>query len=83
MGFARALDAFQIPYEYLDIEKNEKARNWLCEHAKGEGAVPSLYLPSGELLIMPSHETLADTFGISFIAKHFRHSTKPLKAAAA
>lgn len=74
----RFLEAFDIAYEYIDVEKDQKALNWLRQQCNGETPLPSLHLPNGDLLLAPTRETMADYFGINLIAGSFRSDTKPL-----
>jgi thioredoxin reductase (NADPH) len=55
----------QIPYQWLDIEKDQAARE-LVESASGEHTrLPMLFFPDGSTLVDPDLATLADKVGMS------------------
>jgi thioredoxin reductase (NADPH) len=55
----------QIPYQWLDIERDEEARA-LVESTSGERPrLPTLFFPDGDILIDPDLRTLADKVGMT------------------
>ena len=55
----------QVPYQWLDIEKDQAARE-LVESAPGEHTgLPMLFFPDGSTLVDPDLGTLADKVGMS------------------
>ncbi|KAA0272233.1 MAG: response regulator [Chloroflexi bacterium] len=57
------LTRHQIPYQWLDIEKDSNARN-LVESATGETKLPVIFFPGGTTLIQPDLKSLADKVGL-------------------
>ncbi len=57
------LTRHQIPYQWLDIEKDSNARN-LVESATGETKLPVIFFPGGATLIQPDLKSLADKVGL-------------------
>lgn len=57
------LTRHQIPYQWLDIEKDSNARN-LAESATGETKLPIIFFPGGTTLIQPDLKSLADKVGL-------------------
>jgi len=58
------LTRHQIPYQWLDIEKNSDARS-LVESASPESAkLPVIFFPDGKVLIQPDLKELADKVGL-------------------
>jgi thioredoxin reductase (NADPH) len=59
----------RVPYHYADVEADAAAAQNLRERAGGELHVPSVVLPSGELLVDPDMRRLADEVGLSTRAR--------------
>ncbi len=58
------LTRHQIPYQWLDIEKNSDARS-LVESVSPESAkLPVIFFPDGKVLIQPDLKKLADKVGL-------------------
>lgn len=57
------LTRHQIPYQWLDIEKDSSARQ-LVEGATGGTKLPVVFFPDGNILIEPDLKTLADKVGL-------------------
>jgi thioredoxin reductase (NADPH) len=57
------LTRHQIPYQWLDIEKDSSARR-LVEGATSETKLPVIFFPDGKILIEPDLKELADTVGL-------------------
>lgn len=57
------LTRHQIPYQWLDIEKDSNARS-LVESATGETKLPVIFFPGGTTLIQPDLKSLADKVGL-------------------
>ncbi len=47
------LQAIGVPYEYIDIEKDERARQWVIERNGGIQRTPTVEV-AGEILVEPS-----------------------------
>ena len=57
------LTRHQIPYQWLDIEKDSNARN-LVEGVTSETKLPVIFFPDGKTLIEPDLKELADKVGL-------------------
>jgi len=58
------LTRHQIPYQWLDIEKDSEARS-LVENVSSESAkLPVIFFPDGKTLIQPGLKELADKVGL-------------------
>ncbi len=58
------LTRHQIPYQWLDIEKDSKARQ-MVEDASSEGIkLPVIFFPDGNVLVEPDLKVLADKVGL-------------------
>jgi thioredoxin reductase (NADPH) len=57
------LTRHQIPYQWLDIEKDSDARQ-LVENASADAKLPVLFFPDGSVLIEPELTALADKVGL-------------------
>lgn len=57
------LTRHQIPYQWLDIDKDSNARE-LAESAATETKLPVIFFPDGTTLIEPDLKTLADKVGL-------------------
>ena len=53
-----------IPYQWLDIERDEEARKLLESATAGELKVPALFFPDGDVLVQPSRQELAQKVGL-------------------
>jgi thioredoxin reductase (NADPH) len=59
----------QIPYQWLDIEKDEQARALVESVHQDRFRLPMVFFPDGDLLIDPDHRTLAYKLGLHTQAK--------------
>src|SRR5690606_14982074 len=57
------LTRHQIPYQWLDVEKDSNARR-LVEEASPESRLPVLFFPDGTVSVAPDLKTLADKVGL-------------------
>ncbi|MCC6499404.1 MAG: FAD-dependent oxidoreductase [Anaerolineales bacterium] len=57
------LTRHQIPYQWLDVEKDERARK-LVEGVTSETKLPVIFFPDGKTLIAPDLKQLADKVGL-------------------
>lgn len=58
------LTRHQIPYQWLDIEKDSHARGLVASVAQGKTGLPVVFFPDGEVLIEPDLKALADKVGL-------------------
>ncbi len=54
----------QIPYQWLDIEKNREAEELLKTVADRDGALPVVFMSDGEVLVEPDSRELAERCGL-------------------
>jgi glutaredoxin-like protein len=62
----RFLDSNNIPYEEIDIDKNEEGRKQTMELNNGKAKVPTIIFDDGSLLVEPSNRELAEKLGIEW-----------------
>ena len=55
----------QIPYKWLDIERDSEARELVESISEGRPRLPALFFPDGSTLIDPDLRTLADKVGLT------------------
>ncbi len=58
------LTRHQIPYQWLDIEKDPKAQRLVEETSAGEIKLPLVFFPDGTVLVQPELKELADKVGL-------------------
>ncbi len=54
----------QVPYQWLDVEKNREARALVEAANAGQGRLPVVFFPDGTLLVDPDNRTLAEKVGL-------------------
>jgi len=59
----------QVPYQWLDFEKDAEAKKLLELDSGGEIRLPTLFFPDGSRLVDPDLSTLADKVGMATRAK--------------
>ena len=57
----RWFDAHGIPYDYIDIERDEHAAAEVLRINRGMRSVPTIVFPDGSVLVEPSTRELAAT----------------------
>ncbi|MBI4201970.1 MAG: FAD-dependent oxidoreductase [Chloroflexi bacterium] len=62
----------RIPYQWLDVEKDEQARLLVEEVNQGQHRLPVIFLPDGDVLIEPDTRSLAEKVGLQ------THANQPL-----
>ena len=55
----RWFDSHGIPYEYINIEEDEEAAEFVARVNKGMQSVPTIIFPDGSILVEPSPRELA------------------------
>ncbi|HEY6042902.1 MAG TPA: FAD-dependent oxidoreductase [Anaerolineae bacterium] len=55
----------QIPYLWLDIERDPKAKEMVLAANKGELRVPTVFFPDGTIQVEPTEQQLAEKAGMS------------------
>lgn len=53
-------DDMEIPYIYIDIDKDPEARRYVQEVNNGYRSVPTIVFPDGSILVEPSNEILKE-----------------------
>ena len=54
----------QIPYQWLDIEKDDEARELVESSSNGRPQLPMLFFPDGTIMVDPNLKTLAEKVGL-------------------
>ncbi len=54
----KILDEQEIPYEYIDINRNAEARAYVEQINNGNRSVPTIVFPDGDVLVEPSNKAL-------------------------
>ena len=60
----RWLDAHNIPYDYINIEQDEEAADYVLRVNRGMRSVPTIVFPDGSVLVEPSARELAQKFAV-------------------
>jgi thioredoxin reductase (NADPH) len=55
---------YQVPYQFLDIEKDAKARLLVEGALNGEVKIPTIFFPDGSFLAQPTARQLAEKIGL-------------------
>jgi thioredoxin reductase (NADPH) len=55
----------QVPYQWLDIERDDEARAMVESTSNGRPALPAVFFPDGTALVNPDLSTLADKVGMT------------------
>jgi thioredoxin reductase (NADPH) len=55
----------QIPYQWLDIERDSEARELVESSSEGRPQLPAVFFPDGNTLMNPDLRTLADKVGMT------------------
>jgi len=56
----RIFDELEIPYQWIDIDKDPEARSYVEEVNHGFRSVPTIIFPDGSMLVEPSNEILRE-----------------------
>jgi len=54
----------QIPYQWLDIDRDSAARELVAQVSDGAARLPVVFLPDGSAIIQPDNRELADRIGM-------------------
>lgn len=55
----RVLNEHNIAYDYIDIEHNDDARNYVIQVNRGNQSVPTILFPDGSVMVEPASAMLA------------------------
>ncbi len=53
------LNQHQIPYEWVNIDKNKEGEQFVLKVNKGMRSVPTILFPDGSILVEPSNNQLS------------------------
>jgi glutaredoxin len=59
------LDQHDIPYQWIDIDRNKDARKLVEQLNQGNRSVPTIVWPDGSKLTEPTESELAEKLGLS------------------
>ena len=60
----RWFDSHGISYEYINIEEDEKAAEYVTRVNRGYQSVPTIVFPDGTILVEPGPRELASKFSV-------------------
>jgi mycoredoxin len=60
----RWFDSHNVPYEYINIEENEDAAEYVKKVNNGMQSTPTIVFPDGSILVEPSARDLAAKFPV-------------------
>jgi thioredoxin reductase (NADPH) len=69
----RFLSEHQIPYEWIDIEKDKEAQTYVETLNEGKRIIPTIVLEDGSFLVEPSNAELAQKLGLAIRDPHDFH----------
>lgn len=55
---------YQVPYQFLDLEKDPKARLLVEGALNGQVKIPTVFFPDGSFLVQPTARQLAEKIGL-------------------
>jgi glutaredoxin len=55
----------RVPFEWIDIESNQIAENFVIQTNQGMRSIPTILFQDGSILVEPSNATLAYKLGIA------------------
>ena len=61
----RLLDRHEIPYTWIDVDRNPEAKAYIRSVNSGRQVVPTIQFPDGALLFEPSDPELAAKVGVA------------------
>ena len=64
----RWLDTHQIPYDWIDIDQNREAEQYVKRANNGNRSVPTIVFRDGSILVEPSNAELAAKLQIAYLA---------------
>ncbi len=60
----RFLDYHKIPYQWIDIDQDKEAEQFVLKTNRGMRSVPTILFPDGSMLVEPSNTKVAEKLGI-------------------
>lgn len=55
----RFFDKYNIPYEWVNVDKDKDAEGYVLEVNEGMRSIPTIQFPDGAILVEPSNAELA------------------------
>ncbi|MEM5776561.1 MAG: glutaredoxin domain-containing protein [Anaerolineaceae bacterium] len=55
----RLLDEMKIQYQFVDIDKDPKGKEYVMSVNRGNRSVPTIVFPDGSILVEPSNSVLS------------------------
>lgn len=62
----RLLDRSKIAYEWIDIDRDREAEQFVRQHNNGNRSVPTILFDDGSALVEPSNAELAGKLGLKY-----------------
>ena len=59
----------QVPYQWLDIERDQEAKELVEASSEGQPKLPTVFFPDGSTLVDPDLKTLADKVGMTTVPR--------------
>lgn len=63
------LGEYQIPYNWVDIEKDKAGEQYVVQKNNGKRIIPTIEFPDGSILVEPSNAELAAKLGLKTVAE--------------
>jgi glutaredoxin-like protein len=60
----RFLDYHKVPYEYIDIDQDKDAEQFVMRTNGGMRSVPTIVCPDGSVMVEPSNLRVAEKLGL-------------------
>jgi glutaredoxin-like protein len=60
----RFLNLHNIPYQWIDIDRDEQGEQFVLDTNRGQRSIPTLLFADGSTLVEPSNLALAEKLGI-------------------
>jgi glutaredoxin-like protein len=70
------LDEHQIPYNWVNIEKEKDGEAYILKKNKGKRIIPTIEFADGSILVEPSKAELAEKLGLKAKADLYKCASK-------
>jgi mycoredoxin len=67
----RYLDQNNIQYDFINIDSNKEAEQFVMTKNRGMRSVPTIIFADGSILVEPSNKALAEKLGLKFEPFHY------------
>ena len=68
----RFLEEYQVPYEWIDIDRDQEAQTYVREVNNGKRIIPTILFPDGSILVEPGNAELARKLASTGLIKSAR-----------